>query len=174
MIYMVEMDLADRSDETAWHAWYLSHIGKLLTVPGFEASQRFVSIHSTAAPFLALHEVASADIFTSAEYGTVGGPSATGIWQARMTNWQRNLLDGLAETPDVPQDRLLVVVKDKQDLTDKLPGDAVWLTGVGLDRTVNSLGLAVVSKDVDAAAFISDPNVRCYKPLTKKLRSGDI
>ncbi len=174
MIYMVEMDLADRCEETAWHAWYLSHIGKLLTVPGFEASQRFVSVHPTMSPFLALHEVASADVFTSAAYRTVGGPSATGKWQARMTNWQRNLLDGLVESPDVGQDELLIVLNDQQGVPGSLTGGVVWLTGVGLDRSVNAVGLAVVNQDLDVAAFAGDANVCCYKPLTKKLRAADI
>lgn len=174
MIYMVEMDLADRSDEAAWHGWYLAHIGKLLGVPGFEASQRFVSLQPIAAPFLALHEVKSADVFTSSAYAAVGGPSATGEWQARMTNWRRNLFDGVTESPDVGQDELLIVLDVRRDAPDKLATEAVWLTSVGLDRSVDACGLAVVSRDYAVGSFAGHASVRCYKPLTKKLRAADI
>ena len=174
MIYMVEMDLADRSNEAAWHGWYLAHIGKLLGVPDFEASQRFVSLHPIAAPFLALHQVKSADVFTSLAYGAVGGPSATGKWQARMTNWRRNLLDGVAESPDVGQDELLIVLENRQDVPDNFAKAAVWLTSIGLDRSVDACGLVVVSQDYAVGSLAGHASVRCYKPLTKKLRAADI
>src|SRR5712692_10175398 len=60
VIYMVEMDFPHPDREAEWNAWYLAHIRVLLTVPGFRASQRFKAIQATPAPYLALHEVASA------------------------------------------------------------------------------------------------------------------
>src|SRR5262249_26990178 len=112
MIYMVEMALDDRAREAEWHAWYLSHIRKLLAVPGFNASQRFAALHDTPSPFLALHEVASAALFESREYRAVGGPSGTGEWQHRMSNWHRNLYEGLEATPEVAPHEFLLVVDE--------------------------------------------------------------
>jgi hypothetical protein len=102
MIYMVEMDFAHPEREAEWHAWYLAHIRVLLTVPGFRASQRFKAIVATPAPYLALHEVASAALFDSPAYRSRGGPASTGEWRALQSNWHRNLLAGIEETPEVP------------------------------------------------------------------------
>ena len=48
---------------------------------------------------MALHEVASADVFTSPAYRAQAGPSNTGEWQAKMSNWHRNLF-ARDHTPD--------------------------------------------------------------------------
>ena len=68
MIYMVEMALLDTARRAEWDAWYVAHQHRLLSIPGFRASQRFEAIHPVTSPFVALHEVDSADIFTSPAY----------------------------------------------------------------------------------------------------------
>ena len=178
MIYMVEMDFPHPERLAEWHAWYLAHIRVLLTVPGFRASQRFQAIVETPAPYLALHEVASPVLFESAEYRSRGGPASTGEWRALQTNWHRNLLDGIDATPEVPEDRFLVVLHDARDAgfaVDAPPPDAqiIWLHGVGLDGTVGECGLAVVN---DPAPFVEiarrDERVRVYRPISKKIRAA--
>ena len=135
MIYMVEMDFPHPERLAEWHAWYLAHIRVLQTVPGFRASQRFQAITPTPSPYLALHEVASPAVFESPEYRARGGPASTGEWRQLQTNWHRNLLDGLDETPDVPADKFLVVLRDARDAGFPVDGPISWLRGVGLDRT---------------------------------------
>ena len=113
MIYMVEMALLDTTRRAEWDTWYTSHQHRLLSIPGFRASQRFETIHPAASPFVALHQVDSAEIFTSPTYKAKAGPTNTGEWQAKMDNWHRNLFEGVDHTPDVPADaRLLVVEAD--------------------------------------------------------------
>ncbi len=99
MIYMVEMALLDTARRTEWEAWYVAHQKKLLSIPGIHASQRFEALHKADSPFVALHEVDSPDIFTGAPYRAQAGPTNTGEWQAKMSNWHRNVFDGLAQTP---------------------------------------------------------------------------
>ena len=172
MIYMVEMDfpLPERLPE--WHAWYLAHIRVLLSVPGFRASQRFEALLPAPAPYLALHEVASAALFESEAYRLRGGPASTGEWRQLQTNWRRNLLEGLDETPDVPSDRHVLLLDEARDV--RLPPgiDASWLRGVGLDVTVKECGLAVLT---DPAPFLDlarrDLRVRVYRPISEKLRA---
>ena len=84
----------------------------LLTVPGFRASQRFKAIVATPSPYLALHEVASAALFESPTYRARGGPASTGEWRALQTNWHRNLLDGVEESPEVPGEAHLLVLRE--------------------------------------------------------------
>ena len=80
---------------------------------------------------MALHEVASADVFTSPAYRAQAGPSNTGEWQAKMSNWHRNLF-ARDHTPDVPMESRLVVVET--DGVAALPADAAltWMDAVGL------------------------------------------
>jgi len=174
MIYMVEMDFPHPAREAEWHLWYLGHIRVLLTVPGFRASQRFKAIAATPSPYLALHEVASAGLFDSDAYRARGGPASTGEWRALHTNWQRNLLEGLEESPEVPADAHLLVLRDARDAA--LPeGLAVsWLRGTGLDRTIGDCGLAVVGDPAPLIALArGDPRVGIYRPISEKIRATD-
>lgn len=173
MIYMVEMDFPHPERETEWHEWYLAHIRVLLTVPGFRASQRFKAITETPSPYLALHEVASPALFESPEYRSRGGPASTGEWRALQTNWHRNLLAGLDETPDVPAGKVLVVLREARDLGIPLDAPITWLRGSGLDGTLHECGIAVVD---DPAPFLGiagrDPRLQMYRPISDKIRAA--
>ncbi|MGA8400024.1 MAG: hypothetical protein WB697_09045 [Stellaceae bacterium] len=170
MIYMVEMDMRLDDREAEWHEWYLAHIKVLLTVPGFRASQRFRSILPCPAPYLALHQVDSGAIFDSAEYRSRGGPGSTGDWRARHLNWRRNLLKGLAETPDVPANAHLLRLENARDVVLPVGIALSWTKAVGLDRDAQEFGLAVVD---DQGPFLDlagrDERVRLYRPISEKL-----
>ena len=171
VIYMVEMDMRLDDREAEWHEWYLAHIKVLLTVPGFRASQRFRSILPCPAPYLALHQVDSAAIFDSAEYRSRGGPGSTGDWRARHSNWRRNLLEGLAETPDVPQTAHLLRLENARDVAVPTGIALTWTKAVGLDRDAQEFGLAIID---DPAPLLDlarrDTRVRLYQPISEKLR----
>src|SRR6185437_1498519 len=117
MIYMVEMTFRHPAREAEWNAWYLAHIGVLLSVPGFRASQRFQAIVDNPSPYLALHEVESAGLFDTSAYRSRGGPKSVGHWSELQSNWHRNLLEGLDATPEVPADKVLLMLRD----TDSVP-----------------------------------------------------
>ncbi|HLY45020.1 MAG TPA: hypothetical protein VKQ73_05540 [Stellaceae bacterium] len=174
MIYMVEMDFPHPERVNEWHAWYSAHIRVLLSVPGFRASQRFEAIVANPSPYLALHEVASAALFDSPTYRSRGGPASTGEWRALQTNWHRNLLEGLAATPEVPPEAHVLLLRDARDAVLPEPVTLAWLRGVGLDRTIGECGLAVIA---DPAPFIPlarrDARVRLYRPLGGKIRGTD-
>ena len=172
MIYMVEMDFPHPERLAEWHEWYLVHIRVLLTVPGFRASQRFQAITETPSPYLALHEVASPDLFESAEYRARGGPASTGEWRALHTNWRRNLLDGTDETPDVPQDRFLAVLRDARDAGIPVDGPITWLRGIGLDGTAGECGIAIVADPAPLTEIARrDARVQVYRPISAKVRA---
>jgi hypothetical protein len=172
VIYMVEMDFPHPGRLREWHDWYLAHIRVLLTVPGFRASQRFQAIVETAAPYLALHEVSGPDMFESAAYRSRGGPASTGEWRQLQTNWRRNLLEGLDETPDVPADRHVLLLDEARNV--KLPPGigVTWLRGVGLDSTIKECGVAVLNDPAPLDLTRQDPRVRVYRPISEKIRSG--
>ena len=100
MIYMVELALLDTGRRAEWDPWYVAHQHRLLSIPGFRASQRFEAIHAAESPFVALHEVDSPEIFASPLYRAQGGPSNTGEWQGCTTNlWVKKL----AECTSLPE-----------------------------------------------------------------------
>ena len=167
MIYMVEMALLDTPRRAEWEAWYTSHQHRLLSIPGFRASQRFETIHPALSPFVALHQVDSADIFTGPIYKSKAGPTNTGEWQSKMNNWHRNLF-AMDQSPDVPMDLRLVVVEDGGPAT---LGDRVavqWMDAVGLDRNVKRRGLAVMPP-ATADRLVGTTGVRVLKPLAERL-----
>jgi hypothetical protein len=172
VIYMVEMEFPHPEREAEWHAWYLAHIRVLLSVPGFRASQRFKAIVATPSPYLALHEVASAALFDSPAYRTRGGPESTGEWRALQTNWHRNLLDGIEESSEVPPEAHLVVLRDARDAVLPEGVKVSWLRGVGLDRTIEECGLAVVEDPAPLLALARrDERIRLYRPISEKIRA---
>jgi hypothetical protein len=165
MIYMVEMALIDVARRAEWDDWYLSHMKKLISIPGIKATQRFESLSPHLSPFIALHQVTGPDVFNSATYRAKAGPGGTGEWRERMNNWHRNLLSGIDQTPDVPMEGALVVVEEGGDV----PIPVRWMDSVGLDRSVRRRGLAVVASRVEAETLIGRPGVRVCKPLTRRL-----
>jgi hypothetical protein len=171
MIYMVEMALLDTARRAEWEAWYVAHQHRLLSIPGFRASQRFEAIHAVESPFVALHQVDAPEIFASAPYRAKAGPSNTGEWQAKMSNWHRNLFATGDPTPDVPMHARLVVVEDGGGRVLSGQAPVRWMEAVGLDRSVPRRGLAVMSPPT-ADPLAGTPGIRVLKPLGPRLR-GD-
>ncbi len=169
MVYMVEMALLDTARRAEWDAWYVAHQHRLLSIPGFRASQRFEAIHTAESPFVALHEVDSPEIFAGPAYRATAGPSNTGEWRAKMGNWHRNLFGGVDHTPDVPMDARLVLVEDDGGaaLPDRVP--VKWMDAVGLDRSGRRRGLAVMSP-ATADRLAGTQGIRVLRPLGPRLR----
>ncbi len=172
MIYMVEMGFPHPEREAEWHEWYLAHIRVLLSVPGFRASQRFKATLATPAPYLALHEVASAALFDSPAYRSRGGPASVGEWRSLQTNWHRNLLEGLEESPEVPEGSYLLVLSEARDAALPAGTQISWLRGAGLDRTIAECGLAVVRDPAPLLPLAAkDERIRLYRPISEKIRA---
>jgi hypothetical protein len=72
----------------------------------------------------------------------------------------------------VPSDSQVMLLEGARDVA-LPPGIEVrWLRGIGLDRTIEECGLAVLS---DPAPMLDlarrDPRVRLYRPISDKIRS---
>ncbi len=178
MIYIAEMGFADPSRLAEWHTHYLRNIANLQTVPGFLASQRFEAVTEMPSPYAALHQIASPEVFTSAEYRARGGPKSNGTWQPLMINWHRNLYAGLDAPPEVADGAYLLLVDAPREIAEReiaLPAGVRihWLTCVGLDRSIPHRGIAVL-EDVDAMVTTarSDKRAKVFRPMTKKIWQG--
>ena len=170
VLYMVEMELPDRSREDEWHKWYANHIAKLLSVDGFHASQRFISRTNTPSPFLAIHDVDGPEVFASVSYKSVGGPSGTGEWQALMTNWYRNLFDGLDRMPELAMDQHLVVFDEGSAAPNGFADRITWLSIAGLDRSAQHRGVLILEAGEDTNAFSEISGARIFAPITGKFQ----
>jgi hypothetical protein len=173
MIYCVELAFSQPEREAAWNDWYSGHLDILLSVPGFSTAQRFVSMAPCRAPYLAAYSVISGDVFESAPYRQRGGRGSPGAWAPLMVNWDRNLFDGLARMPDVGPDQVLVVADCAPDDMAQFPVRLQTLNCVGLDRTVQSRGVAVLPAGAYAALAVrASASIRFYKALTPQLRAA--
>lgn len=169
MLYMVEMELPDRSRVADWHDWYVNHIRKLLTVDGYYASQRFEALTPRKAPFLAIHDVVGPELFEGTGYRSVGGPSGTGEWRDVMTNWSRNLFDGCAAMPDVGDDQILVITDDRAKVPAAYADQVTWLTSIALDRDIPNRGFFTVAASDDDGPLRA-AGLELFKPISEKMR----
>ena len=170
MIYMVEMEFRNTAREYDWHTWYLAHTTQLVrNVPGIRATQRYRAITETPSPWLALHEVDGPAVFESAEYKANGGPASTGIWQKEHSNWYRNLFAGIEHTPDVHLDAHLLLAEGSAKLPQPFAGQLTWLDSVGLDRTAERRGIAVLSHGQLTASLFDVKGLRIFKPITPRI-----
>src|SRR5437868_5631753 len=120
----------------------------------------------------ALHEVSGPEMFESAAYRDRGGPASTGEWRALQTNWRRNLLEGVDNTPDVPPENYVLLLEGARGVV-LPPGIEVrWLRGIGLDRTIEECGLAVLNDPAPVLDLARrDPRLRLYRPISEKIRA---
>lgn len=180
MLYMVECDFDDPAQLDAWNHWYSGEkLDDLLSNPGFTATQRFQATTPRKAEYLAVHSIQSSEVFTNPAYKATGG-GKFGDWDpALMTNWSRRLFDGLAESPDVGPEELLLVV----DGDTALPSDisVTWVDGldwetvsqyrnaVALDASIARRGLAVIPASREQE-FSGREGICLFKPLTELKR----
>lgn len=169
MLYMVEMELPDRSRLAEWHDWYTAHIRKLLTADGYDGAQRFEALGPCDSPFLAIHDVVGPELFTSPGYKAVGGPAGTGEWQKLMTNWHRNLFKGMETMPEMAMDQRLALVADGVAVAEPFAARVTWVENVGLDGSIARRGVLVLEAGESLAALEGLPGVVLYKPITAKI-----
>ncbi len=174
MLYMVELDLPHPSLLEEWHRWYAGHLQMLLSVPGILSAQRFQSITPSASPFVAIYTIAGADVMTSPAYRAKAGPKSPGHWSALMTNWYRNVLDGLERAPEVPLNGWLAIMDRRTASAPPLPEGFSALRPVALDCSIVERGLWF-GREGSAPPEVRDEkesHLRICKPITLLLEPG--
>lgn len=170
MLYIVDVNFEQAALQAEWDAWYMQHVEVLLAVPGIRTAQRFECLTQWPSRFLTIYSVDSAQVMESKDYRQGGGRGSTGKWQPLMTNWLRNLFDGLATAPAVPEEARLLVTENQPIEIADCGCEFSWLRNAGLDRTVPWRGIAVAS--AANAGRITEKtmgHVRVYRPLTPQL-----
>lgn len=190
VLYTVRSKFTDPAREHAWNEWYAGHLIVLLSVPGFLAAQRF---HSSTTvddrPYLAMYEVAGAEVFESEPYRAIWGFDE---WRPLIDNWTRDLSDpdgasGLAfATPlgarlwagfvSGPGDAVSAALARAREAWSGL----VSATVSGLDRSCDAIAWEVLGEEGEPAP---DPTAgsdgavgiaqALYTPITQCLTPAD-
>lgn len=156
--YMVEMDYPEHAGpgREAFEEFYERHISMLLTIPGFLTAQRFECVHAARAPFLAVYQLAGPEVMDSEIYRSKAGRmSVAEEFRTRMTNWDRNLLQGGIDHLKVREGMLSIADRSSAE---ELPTGFAPLKVVGLDRTTAWRGVRRNGRTDDGA--------RTFRPIT--------
>lgn len=109
MIYTVECSFAEPTREEAWNDFYSdAKLPALISVTGFQTSQRFKAITAGCPGYLAVHTISGVDVLVSEEYRVKGGGNFA-RWQPDITDWHRNVYDGIDHAPDVVTGEVLIL-----------------------------------------------------------------
>ncbi len=174
MLYIVEMALNPGHTEQDWKRWEVEMKPSelLMTVPGMLSAQRFKGVTEPLA-YYAHYDIASADVLTSPAYKNVGGGVRVKNWNTHnIAYWHRDIADGVAVVPRVPDGYVLLVKKASAlDFPDEgLP--FIRLTAVGLEKSVPYRGIAIVPADEAKRKIGKDSEIRVYQPIGPQLRKN--
>lgn len=171
VIYTVECSFADPDSEAEWNDFYsLRKLPALISVGGFHTSQRFKALSGGCPVYLALHTVDGLDVLIGEEYRLKGGGNFA-RWQRHITDWHRNLYDGIARAPAVGQGELLVMTAaDPQPLT-KLGLAPSHLQAMALEKSPARRWLAKAERAQLPDIGDLPPGLHAYEAMTPQLTS---
>ena len=172
MIYMVDHVYGDAATEPAWHDWYAVYLQKLVSVPGIDSAQRFRALDCSPPRYLAMYSVASADVFDSDAYRSMGGGgSQSARFHHAYRSWTRNLFEGASRAPIVREgQRVLVFDREQREQAGPIASRATWLEAVGLHMTTRYRAFLVLDAG-EAVSAASVPGSYLYEPFTRRVSS---
>lgn len=172
MIYTVECSFADSGCEAEWNDFYsLDKLPALISVSGFHTSQRFKALRGGCPVYLALHSIDGPDVLTGEEYRQRGGGNFA-RWQRHITDWHRNLYDGLDPALAVGKDEVLLLSASGPNSMIQLGHSPCAMRAVELERFPEHRWLTKVSRDLLPAIDHLPEDIHVYAPMTAQLTSG--
>lgn len=174
MIYTVECTFADPASEAEWNDFYSREkLPALISVTGFQSSQRFRAVTVGCPVYLAIHTVDGLDVLTSDDYRRKGGGNFA-RWQQHITDWHRNLYNDIGLAPAVgTRERLALCASGPEPLMD-MGLKPLVMQAVALEKVPAHRWLAVVSAD-DAACLAEPPQgVHLYTPMGEQLTRSEM
>ena len=166
--YMVEMHYPASEDRALFDKFYNKHITMLLTIDGFFSAQRYETTHEARAPFLAVYKLRDPGVMESTNYTSKAGrTSVNPTFRDKMSNWDRNLVQGDIDTMNVPDGGEMVLIDRLTPDSPPLPEGFTALEIVGLDATIVQRGVRIIKKgeSVLPEGPIDSWTVRTLRPL---------
>ncbi|WP_145145614.1 sugar ABC transporter [Roseomonas gilardii] len=172
MIYTVECSFADPVSEAEWNDFYsFDKLPALISVSGFHTSQRFKALRGGCPVYLALHTIDGLDILTGEEYRQKGGGNFA-RWQQHITNWHRNLYDGLYQAPAIGEGEILLLSSTGPDPLVRLGLDPRAMRAVELEKFPEHRWLARSHHDGLPVLDDLPEDIHVYAPMTAQLTSA--
>lgn len=173
MIYTVECSFADPHSEAEWNDFYsLDKLPALISVAGFHTSQRFKALRDGCPVYLALHSVDSLDVLTGEDYRRKGGGNFA-RWQQHITDWRRNLYDGIERAPTVGVNEYLVLSAKGPERLRELGLAPCAMMAVAMEKVPVHRWLATGTRSLIGNIGNVPQDVHLYAPMTPQLTSGD-
>ncbi|NJC70035.1 sugar ABC transporter [Planosporangium thailandense] len=171
MIYSVECSFAEPSREGEWNEFYsYRKLPALISVSGFHTSQRFKAISAGCPVYLAIHTIDGLDVLDGEEYHEKGGGNFA-RWQPDITDWHRNLYDGVDLAPDVTTGEILLLTSAGPDVLTRLGLTPQAMHAVAMERNPEHRWLASApAADIPFLSQLPDA-VHVYLPMTPRLTS---
>jgi hypothetical protein len=166
--YMVEMHYPETEDRAQFDAFYAKHISMLLTIDGFLSAQRYKCSHAAKAPYLAVYKLRDPAVMESENYTSKAGRSSVNpTFRAKMTNWDRNLVQGDLADMEVGADGWLVLIDRLTPDSPALPEGFTRLRVAGLDATIAERGVRIGQggAPVDPGPAPAGWTVRSFRPI---------
>jgi hypothetical protein len=166
---MIENGFADPQREAAWSEWYSHHVSESFRpVPGWRTGQRFKAIAPSFPKYRAMYTVESEAVMYSKEYKATTGGRFPQDWLPHITDFHRNLFDGL-RAPAVPMDQCLVIANPPAGKADLQDVALEWWTVVALDKSVPYRGVGVVTREKgEEVVHRGIAGVGVYTPIFKQ------
>ncbi|AKC70932.1 hypothetical protein [Pandoraea oxalativorans] len=173
MIYTVECTFADPASEAEWNDFYSREkLPALISVTGFQSSQRFRAVTAGCPVYLAIHTVDGLDVLTGEEYRQKGGGNFA-RWQQHITDWHRNLYSDIGLAPAVHAgERLALCASGPEPLVD-MGLKPLAMRAVALEKVPARRWLAVVSANDAVRLAEPPPGVHLYAPMGEQLTRSE-
>ncbi|MGE8564835.1 MAG: sugar ABC transporter [Achromobacter sp.] len=172
MIYTVECSFADPNREAEWNDFYSAEkLPALISVKGFQTSQRFKAISDGCPIYLALHTIDGLDVLTGEEYRQKGGGNFA-RWQQHITDWHRNLYGDIGLAPAVNEDELLVLCASGAEPLIQMGLTPLAMRAAALEMSPERRWLAKLSREKAQLIESVPEGVHLYTPMTEQLKSS--
>jgi hypothetical protein len=169
MIYTVECSFADPASEAEWNDFYsLEKLPALISVSGFHTSQRFNALSAGCPVYLAVHSIDHLDVLQGEAYRRKGGGNFA-RWQQHITDWHRNLYDGLDRAPAIGADEYLLASAVGAEPLIAMGLAPYPMQAVALEKSPAHRWLAKLGRSIDIDMASLPQGVHLYAPMTAQL-----
>ncbi|MFF8691582.1 hypothetical protein ACF08W_05185 [Streptomyces sp. NPDC015144] len=171
MIYTVECSFMEPTREGEWNDFYSDlKLPALISVTGFRTSQRFKAISAGCPVYLAVHTIDGHEVLDGDEYREKGGGNFA-RWQPDITDWHRNLYDGIDRAPDVVAGEYLVLSQTGQEALTRLGLVPHALHAVAMEKNPKMRWLATAESAEFPPPSQFPDGVHIYAPMTPQLNA---
>ncbi|MGM4981101.1 MULTISPECIES: hypothetical protein [Rhizobium] len=173
MIYTVECSFADPHSEAEWNEFYsLDKLPALISVSGFQTSQRFKALSRGCPVYLAIHSIDGLDVLTGEKYRKKGGGNFA-RWQQHITDWHRNLYDGVERAPAIDEGEYLALSAKGPEPLIRLGLAPQAMQAVAMEKFPEYRWLAKVERTKTPDLERLPEDVHIYEPMTTQLTNGN-